>query len=137
MSRGAKPGQRFGGRAKGTRNHASIAREREVKESGATPLDVMIEDMRWHHSLALTEQAKGAKADKKLVTQELAAARDAAKDAAPYVHPKLATLRTDMNLTGTLTLDLLVRAALALNNDAGAALLDITPNEEGGGEETE
>lgn len=62
-----------GGRKKGIPNKASIQRAREIAESGLTPLDYMISVLR-DASLPL---------DKRL---------QAAKDAAPYVHPKLASV---------------------------------------------
>ncbi len=45
----------------------------------------------------------------------------AAQTAAPYIHPKLATLQSNVNLTGRLTLAELVEASLptpANSNDA-------------------
>lgn len=73
MPAGAKPGERRGGRAKGVKNHASIAREAAVKASGITPLEFLLADMR----------------NPKLKRSER---RQCARDAAPYVHPKLAAI---------------------------------------------
>ncbi len=70
---GAKPGERRGGRKAGTPNKASAAKVAEVEASGLTPLDYMLNVMR--------DDAKPA--DVRL---------DAAKSAAPYVHPKLASV---------------------------------------------
>lgn len=67
---GARPG---GGRPKGSKNKASIAREQEIKASGLTPLDYMLTIMR----------DEEAPKDVRL---------DAAKAAAPYVHPKLSSV---------------------------------------------
>lgn len=70
---GAKPGERRGGRKKGVKNHASIAREAAVKASGITPLEFMLAEMR-------------------NPKRPVAVRRQCARDAAPYVHPKLAAI---------------------------------------------
>lgn len=64
-------GKKTGGRAKGTPNKATAARQQEIASSGETPIDYMLRVMR------------DADADWKR--------RDwAAQNAAPYVHPRLA-----------------------------------------------
>lgn len=73
MAKGAKTG----GRKKGVPNKASIARAAEIASSGLTPLDYMLSVLR--------DVRRGI--DERL---------EAAKSAAPYVHPKLAS----MELTG-------------------------------------
>lgn len=71
MARGGKrPGA---GRKPGVANKASIARQAEVAASGITPLDFLLGVMR-------DESADEAKR------------LDAAKAAAPYVHPRLAAV---------------------------------------------
>jgi len=70
-----------GGRQKGTPNKATAARAAEIAASGLTPLDFMLKVMRDENELP----------DVRL---------DAAKAAAPYVHPRLATIEN----TGTMTL---------------------------------
>ena len=96
---GSKPGEHRGGRKKGTpnkrtveKNAISVERQERVLASGATPLEVMIADMRFHHSAALAELDRGADADLAKVAASLAAARTAAKDAAPYLPPRLAAI---------------------------------------------
>ena len=69
--RGSAPGERRGGRQKGTPNKATAAREAEVEASGMTPLDYMLDILRDEN--ASTEDRKWA-----------------AQHAAPYVHPRLA-----------------------------------------------
>lgn len=69
MAKGAKTG----GRRRGTPNKASAAKAVEIAESGVTPLDFMLTVMR--------DPAK-----------EFDVRLDAAKSAAPYVHPKLAAI---------------------------------------------
>jgi len=74
--RGSKPGERRGGRKKGTPNKATTAAaiRAEVSASGEIPLDYMLRVMR-------DETAEPTR-------------RDAmAKAAAPYVHPSLASVR--------------------------------------------
>jgi hypothetical protein len=62
-----------GGRRKGSRNKASAKREAEIAASGKTPLEYLLEHMR-DESAPVSERM------------------DCAKAAAPYVHPKLASV---------------------------------------------
>lgn len=62
-------GVKTGGRQKGTPNRASIAKEAAIAASGLTPLDFMLSVLRDE-------------------TREFEHRMDAAKSAAPYVHPK-------------------------------------------------
>lgn len=72
MGRG---GSRSGaGRKAGIPNKASVARQKRVAETGQTPLDYMLAVMR-------DAKAEPGRRD------------DMAKAAAPYVHPKLASLQ--------------------------------------------
>lgn len=66
-------GQKTGGRKKGTPNRATAARERSIAKSGLTPLDYMLGVMRD-------------------TTKPESIRLDAANKAAPYVHPKLASV---------------------------------------------
>ena len=66
-------GQKTGGRQKGSRNKATAAKEKEIAKSGKTPLEFMLDVMR----------NQG---------QDEAVRLDAAKAAAPYVHPRLAAI---------------------------------------------
>lgn len=77
---GSKPGERRGGRTKGTPNKATAAKAAEVAASGLTPLDYMLSIMRDE------ENPK----DMRL---------DAANKAAPFVHPKLAAVEHSGGLT--------------------------------------
>ena len=92
-------GRKTGGRKKGTPNRqtvekqaVAVERQERVLASGATPLEVMIADMRFHHTAALAELDRGPNADLDKVAASLTAARNAAKDAAPYIHPRLAAI---------------------------------------------
>lgn len=72
MARGGnRPGA---GRKAGTPNKASVERQRKVAATGITPLDYMLKVMR-------DEKADAGRRD------------DMAKAAAPYVHPKLASMQ--------------------------------------------
>jgi hypothetical protein len=66
-------GQKTGGRSKGTPNRASTAKAVAIAASGLTPLDYMLQVMRDESN-----------------TQDVRI--DAANKAAPYVHPKLASV---------------------------------------------
>jgi hypothetical protein len=63
-------GQKTGGRKKGSRNKALVAREAAIAESGQTPLGFMLSTMR-DGTIALDVRLEMAKA------------------AAPYCHPRL------------------------------------------------
>lgn len=137
MARGSAPGERRGGRAKGKRNHASIAREKQVAITGITPLDGMIHVMRYYYRSATkletkrltklkdeTPEAFEIRQRKHQLDLENAmeGLKGAAREAAPFIHPKLATLQSNVNLTGRLTLEQLVEASLPLPANSNAAL---------------
>lgn len=67
-------GKKTGGRQKGSLNKATARREREIAKSGITPLEYMLKVMR-------NPKASDDRRD------------DMAKAAAPYVHPKLASMQ--------------------------------------------
>jgi len=81
---GSKPGERRGGRKAGTPNRATAKRQAEIAASGITPLEFMLNVMR---------------DGKRDVMERL----EAAKAAAPYVHPKLATVEVRGPLAHTVT----------------------------------
>lgn len=68
-----KGSPKLGGRQKGTPNRATAAKAAEIAESGLTPLDYMLGILR----------------DEDMSTESRF---EAAKAAAPYVHPKLANV---------------------------------------------
>lgn len=87
-------GKKTGGRKKGTPNKATAAKAREVAESGITPLDYMLSILRAEMPPELKERIKNEAIDVDVVNALSAwhAQRfEAAKAAAPYVHPKLQT----------------------------------------------
>jgi hypothetical protein len=94
-------GRKTGGRQKGSRNKVMKAREAEIAASGQTPLEAMLDNMRFCHEAA-------AAILRKLIARETPLpddfsefsqllkfrqiAQDAAKDAAPYCHPRLTSV---------------------------------------------
>ena len=111
----ARGGSRSGaGRPKGAHNKASDERQAKIAAAGETPLDVMIEAMRAHRDAG-----------------DLDKAADRAKDAAPYVHPRL----TAVEATGKDGKDLIPpetdprRLALALHAIVAGAAKGEEPKE--------
>jgi hypothetical protein len=102
-------GHKTGGRQKGTRNHATAAKAQAIAESGLTPLDFLIEVMRDE-------------------SQDLAVRIDAAKSAAPYVHPKLASIEHSGPAGGPIEVDavddLTLARWIAMKFETGRSLLD-------------
>lgn len=92
MARGSAPGERRGGRQAGTKNKASVARQKAIAESGLMPLDFMIQVLR--------DEA-----------QTFERRQWAAKESAPYVHPKLSN--TEHKITGELVAEIRWRLASA------------------------
>ena len=70
MAKGSKPGERRGGRKKGTPNKRAAARKLAIEKAGVTPLDYMLGVMGNEKNPSLMRL-------------------DAAKSAAPYVHARL------------------------------------------------
>jgi len=90
MPRGSAPGERRGGRVRGVPNHANQNRQAKAAQEGILPLDVLLGTMRFHHEIA--RQALEAKPpDLVSALKALKAACEPAKDAAPYIHPRLAS----------------------------------------------
>jgi len=80
-NRGSRPGERRGGRQKGTRNKRTAALIHAAEAGGMMPLDLMLRIMR--------DEAcpEGADPAQKIAFHSLRF--EAAKAAAPYVHPRL------------------------------------------------
>jgi hypothetical protein len=75
MAGGSKPGERRGGRQKGTKNKRTVAREAlgaRLTKRGITPLEYMLKVMRSRSKNVPDERRD-----------------DMAKAAAPYMHPRL------------------------------------------------
>lgn len=93
----AKGGKRPGaGRKKNAATQKTIAVAEKVSESGITPLEVMIENMRFFHGEAnklLEQMTDGITPEAfKAIMGLKQAAEECAKDAAPFMHPRLAAI---------------------------------------------
>jgi hypothetical protein len=84
------------GRKKGSPNKASAERAARVESTGLTPLDVMIESMRYLYGLAGKHQLTGETPNEAKFLEYIKAAREAAKDAAPYIHSKMSSMDATM-----------------------------------------
>lgn len=78
-----KPSRPKGGRPAGGKNSARLAVADRALGDGITPLEIMIAHMRDQHGRAIKAKTPA------LRQAHMAAAAAAAKDAAPYVHPRL------------------------------------------------
>jgi hypothetical protein len=99
-------GKKTGGRGRGTKNKLTVERQTEqaaivaeAKAAGLTPLEVMLENMRFAHRQADELIARVAEASNLNVDDLKGAlgmrklAEDCARDAAPYVHPRLQAIQ--------------------------------------------
>ncbi len=118
---GARPGA---GRKPNIPNKTKLTKIVKAKATGVMPATVMLENMRLHYAIAEAEKRRGAKADLNLMASELGKAHEAAKDVAPYYHSKLATLQSNVNLTGRLTLEDLVMQSLPSPANSNAPLIE-------------
>lgn len=88
-----KGGARQGaGRKKGSPNKANQLRQAAVEASGITPLDFLLNVMRAEYP-----EHEGEPLDFKTVLARETLKFEAAKAAAPYVHPRLATVEHQGN----------------------------------------
>ena len=90
------PRPKTGGRKRGTPNKRTALLQREVAESGLTPLEVMVRRMRWHSKEADLAVKRKDYADAERHMKE---AEEAASRAAPYLHAKLSAVEMG-NSTG-------------------------------------
>lgn len=94
MARGAKPGERRGGRRKGAQNKATKTRLEIVATAsagGITPLELMLSTMRSFWSGATDKTGR-------IVNEERAElAAKWAEKAAPFVHPKLTSVEASID----------------------------------------
>lgn len=82
---GSRPGERRGGRQKGTPNRRTSERMQALEAGGAMPLEIML-------GAARTLWAKAHEGDD-VDLDMIERAGSMAKDAAPYVHPRLASVQ--------------------------------------------
>lgn len=94
-------GKKTGGRQRGAKNKSTLKRKAEIAASGKSPLDVMLDNMRFADEEAArvlgTLIDRGSPLPEDFIEfKELlrlrSLAQDCAKDAAPYVHPRLASI---------------------------------------------
>lgn len=115
MQGGARPGA---GRKKGSTNRIDRVIKQRALVSGYLPLEMLLDISRYHHARALKlRDEKPTKARTKAAIQadlriEHSLVQAAADKAAPYLHPRLATLQSNVNLTGRLTLEELVTQSI-------------------------
>lgn len=88
MPRGSAPGERRGGRKKGTPNKRTQALKLAVAKVGITPLEFMLQVLAAPIPADLDETVKVAMLSMKL---------DAAKGAAPYCHARVGSADPDLN----------------------------------------
>lgn len=101
---GKQPGA---GRPKGSLSTKTQELIAKCTAEGITPIEVFLNDMRYFYNLGenkmrLAEQEENGKKQAKhfRVALELKGiARDCARDAAPYMHPKLASLQGKVEVT--------------------------------------
>lgn len=90
----AAGGKRKGaGRPRGATNRKTRELQERVAATGVEPLDVMLAAMRHLYDHAQKLQADDFAQDAEAVTAAFVGAAAIAKDAAPYVHPKLANVQ--------------------------------------------
>lgn len=85
-------GEKTGGRKRGSGNKALAAKARAIAESGLTPLDFMMKIMRSEVPPELKERIEKEELSVDLIAAVAAwnsQRFEAAKAAAPYVHPRL------------------------------------------------
>ena len=86
---GKRPGA---GRKKGVPDKKTRNMQLVIAKGGKTPLEQMIEAMRFFSDAAARELSKGKDCDERKVTGLMKEAATIASQAAPYVHPRLATV---------------------------------------------
>lgn len=94
----ANGGRKLGAATKKTREIAN----KVASDDGLTPLEVMVDNMRVAHTRAVRIEADALEVPPERkgeayamladATEARKIAQDAAKDAAPYIHPRLATI---------------------------------------------
>lgn len=92
MARGSKPGERRGGRTKGTPNKAKAEREQAIAIAGITPKQFLLNGLAFYQGLVEKESARGDEADEGKIREAYAAGKEFAKDVAPYCHSRYGTL---------------------------------------------
>lgn len=133
MPSGAKPGERRGGRQKGTPNKPKetpkYSKKQEIIQQalaeGVTPLDIMMDNARFYHAKyeRLLREATEACPEEmlpilKTMVDARTAAQGCARDAAPYIHAKLSNIEQRTKITKTAD-ELTDEELIAIAGDAG------------------
>lgn len=100
---GAQPGA---GRPKGRLSSKTQELIARCEAGGIMPIDVFLADMRYFYKLGedkmrvaeQTEPGKQQAKEFRAAVELKGIARECARDAAPYVHPKLAALQANVNV---------------------------------------
>ncbi len=100
---GSQPGA---GRPKGAINKKTQDLIKKATEEGISPIEVLLNDMRFFYNLGenkmqeamTTEPGKKQANAFRASTALKEIARDCARDAAPYIHPKLASVQANVNV---------------------------------------
>ena len=100
MSKGSKPGERRGGRQKGTPNKAKANRDLAIRIAGIEPKQFLLNGLGFYQGLIEAEIEKGADADLTALREAFTAGREFAKDAAPYCHSRMPQLTELTGLGG-------------------------------------
>lgn len=101
---GSYPGA---GRPKGSIAKRTQELLQKAQEGGIMPMDVLLNDMRYFHNLAeqLVKKIKNKEIDEETAEDLKKAigfkqiARECARDVSPYIHPKLASVEANVNVT--------------------------------------
>ena len=94
MPRGSAPGERRGGRQQGAANIKTREIADKAAQEGITPLEYMLSVMRSPIMPELKQAIESGKVDEKVITALSGWHKmryEAAKDSAPYLHPRLQT----------------------------------------------
>lgn len=84
-------GQKTGGRQKGTANKKTREIADKAAEEGVTPLEIMLREMRYLDGRVSELRNAKEPSDPALLLGSIKELHEIAKDAAPYMHPKLQT----------------------------------------------
>ncbi len=96
-----------GGRKKGIPNKKTQELIARVQSEGLMPLDIFLNDMRYFYNLGEnkmriaenTEPGKAQAKEFRAAAELKSIARDCGRDAAPYVHARLASLQANVSVT--------------------------------------
>src|SRR5262245_43091169 len=94
---GSKPGERRGGRQKGTPNKRKAALQAHLAKTGMTPLQLFAERQAYHYKKYQAAKKRGKEGEAE-ADRHFALAQEAAAAAAPYTHPRLSAVQMNANV---------------------------------------